>query len=76
MVGFYIKVEELNQFRDSKFWIPEKVDWMIQPQQNIEWLSFEQYKELVKKGLDNKKAPLCWLKEPNGTMKKFFLVWW
>ena len=26
--------------------------------------------------IQNKTSPLCWIKYPNGEVKKFFVVWW
>lgn len=74
--GFYIFLNELEQFKDCKFHIPTKVDWLKEIQITIHWLSFDSFKEKIKHFLDQKSAPLCWLKYPNGKTQKFFVVWW
>ena len=74
--GFYIYQKELNQFIDCKFYIPSKKDWIILPHKNVSWINFDNFKEVSKNYLEREFSPLCWIKKPNGEMKKFFLVWW
>ncbi|TXD52589.1 MULTISPECIES: DUF1853 family protein [unclassified Polaribacter] len=74
--GFYVNQKELKQFYDSKFYIPIKKDWLVQPHQNVDWLNFQQFKNDKKEYLERNFSPLCWLKKPNGEIEKFFLVWW
>jgi uncharacterized protein len=26
--------------------------------------------------IQNKTSPLCWIKQPNGEVSKFFIIWW
>lgn len=74
--GFYINTKELQQFKDCKFYIPNKKDWLIVPNQNVNWLNFYDYKENVNEYLERRFSPLCWLKKNNGEIEKFFLIWW
>jgi hypothetical protein len=74
--GFYINKEELEQFTSAKFYIPTKLDWLVQPHSNVPWLTYNQFKEETDELLKGKKSPLCWMKQPNGEISKFFLVWW
>ncbi|WGH77056.1 DUF1853 family protein [Tenacibaculum tangerinum] len=74
--GFYIYPKELAQFSDSKFYIPNKHGWLINPHTNVDWLNFEQYTTKLQQFLEEENAPLCWLKKPNGELYKFFVVWW
>jgi hypothetical protein len=76
IVGFYSNQKELEQFTDCKFHIPIKKDWLIKPHQNVNWLNFNQFENDSKEYLERNFSPLCWLKKPNGTMEKFFLIWW
>ncbi|MGK0421004.1 MAG: hypothetical protein ACJAT9_000665 [Polaribacter sp.] len=52
------------------------MDWLIAPHKNVNWQSFEQFKERSNDYLARQFSPLCWLKKPNGEIEKFFLVWW
>ena len=74
--GFYITQKESIQLIDCKFHIPNKKDWLIIPHQNVNWLTFQQFKEKSIEFLERKFSPLCWLKRPNGELQKMFLVWW
>jgi hypothetical protein len=76
IIGFYINKKELEQFKDCKFFIPNKKDWLIIPHQNVEWLNFIEFKEKSTEYLNREFSPLCWIKKPNGELKKFFFVWW
>ena len=76
IVGFYMNRNELKQFSDCKFYIPNKKDWLIIPHKNVNWLTFDQFIEQLNPYLERKFSPLCWLKKPNGEIEKFFLVWW
>ncbi len=74
--GFYIFPSELEQFSNCKFYIPTKVDWLKEIQLTINWLSIDAFKEKITRFLNQKSAPLCWIKYPNGKTQKFFIVWW
>ncbi|TVZ55023.1 hypothetical protein OD91_0264 [Lutibacter sp. Hel_I_33_5] len=76
IIGFYINLEQIQHFKNYKFYIPNKKDWLIIPFTNIDWLGFSEFKEITKSILERQFSPLCWLKEPNGEIKKIFLVWW
>ncbi len=74
--GFYIHVSLLEMFSDCKFYIPHKINWLRQPIACVTWLSFTDFKTSVTTITNNKSAPLCWIKYPNGTLNKFFVIWW
>jgi hypothetical protein len=74
--GFYIRLFELERIDSNQFYIPNKRDWLIDTHANVEWLKLEEFKSIVLELLNGKRAPLCWLKRPNGNTQKFFIVWW
>lgn len=74
--GFYIKFKELEKFKNCKFYIPTKLNWLQEVQKNTNWLSFTHFKIQLQVFISQKSAPLCWIKHPNGTTQKFFIVWW
>ncbi len=74
--GFYIRFQNLSKFKNCKFYIPTKVNWLQEIQTNINWLAFSKFEEKIKLFLTVKSSPLCWLKKPNGETQKFFIVWW
>ncbi len=74
--GFYVFLNELEQFSNCKFYIPTKVDWLKEIQITSNWISIDPFKEKITHFLNQKSAPLCWIKYPNGKTQKFFVVWW
>lgn len=74
--GFYINQKELNQFKECKFFIPIKKDWIVMPNKNVSWLNFEKFTTISEDYFQRKSSPLCWLKKQNGELVKIFLVWW
>jgi len=76
LVGFYIRHKEIEQFSNCKFFIPTKLNWLADIEIHVNWLDFELFSERITTMVAEKKAPLCWIKFPNGTVDKFFVVWW
>ncbi|MFT6747505.1 MAG: hypothetical protein ACJAZ2_001858 [Glaciecola sp.] len=74
--GFYISFDELMKLKPNTFHISDKRNWLTDPHLNVEWIEFESLKSQIEIYHSKSKSPLCWLKNPNGTMQKFFVVWW
>ncbi|GAA3596159.1 DUF1853 family protein [Flavivirga amylovorans] len=74
--GFYINKNQLNQFNDCKFYIPQKKDWLVIPHTNVKWLHPNEFETVAKDYFNQQFSPLCWVKLKNGELKKIFLVWW
>ena len=76
IIGFYCTPLKLTKFKNAKFYIPSKKDWLIIPHTNVAWMGHEKYLEQSKNYLDRQFSPLCWMKTTTGELKKFFLIWW
>ncbi len=74
--GFYIHVSEIQQFSDCTFYIPRKIDWLLEAQTDVDWMIYNKFQERITVIINEKKAPLCWIKFSNGLLQKFFVVWW
>ncbi|HLV39750.1 DUF1853 family protein [Xanthomarina sp.] len=74
--GYYLKKEELSQFKTCKFYLPTKANWLLEPHAQVAWLTHPACKELLTPILDNQTAPLIWIKHPNGEISKSFILWW
>ena len=74
--GFYIHVADLHLFSDSKFYIPAKIDWLIQAHSDVDWLNFRHFMEKSNSFMLEQRSILCWKKDSKGNLHKFFLVWW
>ena len=76
IAGFYLRPDDLTFFQDHLFYIPSKLDWLIEPELNVLWLSFQSFEEAFRKLHVAHKSPLCWMKSSEGQLQKFFIVWW
>lgn len=76
VAGFYIHLNEIGQFLDCKFYIPTKVNWLLEVHSKVNWMMFDQFNLKITSLISQKRAPLCWLKFQNGTIQKLFVVWW
>lgn len=76
VVGYYINQIELMQFKDCKFYVPIKKDWLVLPHTKVNWINFSEFLLISNNFLERKFSPLVWIKKPNGEIGKLFLVWW
>jgi hypothetical protein len=76
IVGFYMNKKEVSQFKSCKFYIPNKKDWLVVPHTNVAWQNFNSFNENCLEYHNRKFSPMCWIKNTNGNLEKFFLVWW
>lgn len=74
--GFYLPFSDLETLKTNSFYIPTKLDWLVEPHQEVEWLDFTTFYTEIQDYMINRRSPLCWLKKPNKSMEKFFVVWW
>ncbi len=74
--GFYIHFSKIEQFSDCKFFIPAKVDWMLEVHSHVDWLAYEPFHEKTMCLLNKKRSPLIWILFPTGNIQKIFVVWW
>lgn len=74
--GFYIHVAEIKELSGCEFFIPTKVDWLQEANLEVDWIPFNDFKEAVMPMLQEKRAPLCWVKFPDTKLQKMFIVWW
>ena len=74
--GFYIHKEQLDDFNSCEFYIPSKLDWFLDADNSVYWLNMETFKNDVEVFIEQSKSPLIWIKKPDGTLLKSFLVWW
>ncbi len=76
IAGFYMNQNELNQFENCKFYIPNKKDWLVLPHTNVSWLNYNAFEAIAKDYFKQQFSALCWVKFNTGELKKLFLVWW
>ena len=76
IAGFYITSKEFLLFKNDKFFIPNKKDWLIRPYSEVSWLNFEQIQVEIKHFHSKNYSPMCWIKKRNGELLKVFVIWW
>ncbi|MFL0352642.1 DUF1853 family protein [Xanthomarina sp. GH4-25] len=76
VVGCYFKKEDLKELKTYKFYIPSKANWLLEPQTQVTWLLHTTFMELITPILEAQSSPMVWIKQPNGELKKAFIVWW
>lgn len=74
--GFYIHFSEVELIADYLFYIPTKLDWLVEPTLSVDWLNFDGTLPLLQVYIDKKQSPLCWLKNENYQLSKCFITWW
>lgn len=76
VAGTYLDFDRLIRYKDCKFYIPDKHDWLIAPLANKPWLNYTDAKEILTRFMLQESAPLVWVKHPKGAIEKVFVVWW
>ena len=76
ITGYYINQKEVINFKDCKFYLPNKKDWIVVPHRNVNWQTYINFKEIIEDYFHKKTSPLCWFKKQNGEIIKVFIVWW
>lgn len=74
--GCYLNQTQLEDFKNSEFFIPQKLDWFLEINDTVTWLGYNHFKTEVNLFLEQKKSPLIWIKKPDKVLLKCFLVWW
>ena len=74
--GFYFKFKNLPDFKNCKFYIPKKLDWLVDVHPNVDWQNYKQVLPQLETFFSEQYAPMIWLKKPNGTIYKCFVIWW
>ncbi len=76
VAGFYANRMQMQAYSNAKFFIPQKKDWLLMPNAQVSWMTYNDFTEKSAVYLSQKFSPLCWIKLDNGELQKFFLVWW
>lgn len=74
--GFYIRPGDLGLFPNHTFYVPSKLDWLVEPHLDVTWISSHAFENKISELLASHRSPLCWMKSREGKIQKFFVVWW
>ncbi|WP_222611339.1 DUF1853 family protein [Winogradskyella echinorum] len=76
IAGTYVSIHNISILKDFKFYVPKKLDWLIEPNNDVDWLDFYVAKSIIKNQIDENKSPLVWLKISTTEIKKCFITFW
>ena len=76
IVGYYMGMNEFKKNTNCTYYMPIKLDWLIEPHNDVQWLNIQEFTPLLEKEMMQFRSPLCWVKKPNGIMEKIFIVFW
>ncbi len=78
ITGSWIRFDDFktSEFQSYEYYIPYKIQWVIAPNENVEWMSHYEILLEVNLRLLKENAPMLWVKPPSGEIKKLFVVWW
>lgn len=76
IAGTYISEQTLKKYKTERFFLPTKPEWMIVPHTAVDWLSYEALQQRLQPMLQDRFAPLVWMKQSNGLLRRMFVVWW
>jgi hypothetical protein len=75
IAGYYISYHKLKELNNFEFYIPSKLDWLVIPHHNVDWINYASALELIKTSINNERSPMIWIKQ-NETLSKFFITFW
>ena len=78
IVGFWLKSESFVKevYGAFQFFIPVKKDWIVNPENCKDWLTFKDARQQVHAVISKKRSPLVWMKTSGTKCQRFFVVWW
>ncbi|WP_411767614.1 DUF1853 family protein [Winogradskyella sp. A3E31] len=74
--GFYLNQNNRILLEGYELYIPEKLDWLIEPHLSVQWDTYTNLKAELDALLESKRSPMLWLKDKNGSLQKCFVTWW
>lgn len=76
IVGYFMGMNEFKKNTNCTYYMPIKLDWLIEPHVDVQWLLIEEFTPLLENEITQLRSPLCWMKKPNGRIEKIFIVFW
>jgi len=78
IAGYWLKILNFNEidFGKPQYYIPNKKNWAIPPHNDVSWISYEYALKQIREQAMQERTPMVWLKNIEGLLKKFFIVWW
>jgi len=74
--GTYFNIEKLKTFKDHLFYIPKKLDWLVDVHLDVTWLKYEDAYQEIYSHIKDQRSPLVWLRHTEHQIFKAFVTWW
>ena len=76
IAGVHLNLNQLIKYSSCKFFMPTKHNWLIPPQENVNWISFDLIYPKILNFHKKKLSPMVWIKFYSGQLLKCFVTWW
>lgn len=76
IMGCYIGITEYQSLNNSCFYMPSKLDWLIDPHADVKWLTHKEFTPYLEAEINQSRSPLCWMQDAEGNIQKLFVVFW
>ena len=76
--GYWISLKGFSKFQEleNRYYLPDKHEWGVTPNNNSEWYSFSEIELKVNESISRNFSPLCWIKTSELVFEQCFIVWW
>ncbi|PID68528.1 MAG: hypothetical protein CR968_01435 [Flavobacteriia bacterium] len=76
--GYYVSINDFDNdyFKAYHYFMPEKQDWIVHPENGEVWLTYQDILQHIKTMHEHRQSPLLWLKKPDGTYETLFVTFW
>ncbi|TXF85679.1 DUF1853 family protein [Neolewinella aurantiaca] len=76
VAGYYFPYREMSFFREFEFHLPDKLDWLVTPHDDVAWITHATALKTIGELIQNERSPMAWMKANDGTLSKCFIVFW
>lgn len=76
VAGFYVSYRDLSHFNGYRFFFPVKLDWLVDPHCDVEWIGYSSALEIIEMNVRDRRSPLVWFRGDGGGLFKCFVVFW
>lgn len=78
IVGYWVHMHDfkLDAFKENDYYITYKSEWIHIPHNEVPWSSHQDILPQIQAKHLLKRAPMLWIKKPDNSIDKCFVVWW
>ncbi|GAA4276191.1 DUF1853 family protein [Aquimarina mytili] len=78
IIGYWIKFKDFNskRYTSKQFHIPIKQNWIVNPKYCDTWFSYDDIYKQLHLQYAQKKSPLLWMNNGDGSFERFFVAYW